>query len=85
MGRTKKPKEKPDGKLKGIRKSKRAVKNVDRQSNQKLKMNWELCEKKRVKKRNRERQKAFTEKKKAEGKFSKTSKNKLIFGQMIKL
>ena len=73
MGRTKKPKEKPDGKLKGIRKSRRAVKNVDRQSNQKLKINWDLCEETRVKKHNREKLTAFKKKKKSKGKFRKTS------------
>ena len=49
-------------KQKGNRKSKREAKKVDMQINQPLKMNWELAEKTRAKKRNREKLKAWRKK-----------------------
>ena len=55
---------KPKGKSKGKLNTTRTVKKVDRETNRKLKMNWELCEETRRKKRNRERKKAWKERKK---------------------
>ena len=45
-------------KPKGKRRSKRELKKVDMEINQPLKMNWELAEKTRAKKRNGEKQRA---------------------------
>ena len=46
----------------GKKKSKRKVKKVDMETNQPLKINWELAEKTRARKRNREKQKLWKEK-----------------------
>ena len=47
----------------GKKKSKRKVKKVNMDTNQPLKMNWELAEKTRARKRNREKQKLWKENK----------------------
>ena len=58
---------KPKGKSKGKLNTTRTVKKIDRETNQKLQMNWELCQETRGKKRNRERKKAWKERKKSVG------------------
>ena len=74
MAPAKKHKEKSNRKAKVKSNTKRTVRKVDRQTNQKLKMNWVLSAETWKKKQNKERVKAWRERKKAEEQSSKNKK-----------